>query len=328
MGGSVSRTPAGRTAVVAIGGNSLIRDKQHQTVLDQYVAARETCQHVVEMIRDGWRVAISHGNGPQVGFILRRSELAASELHEVPLDACGADTQGAIGYALQQNLYNEFHRRQMPNEAATVICQTEVAADDPAFSRPSKPIGSFMDAGTAARRREEGWALVEDANRGWRRVVASPKPIRIVEIATIRRLIEGGTTVVTAGGGGIPVVAGADGLLTGVAAVIDKDLVSALLATEIGADLLVISTAVEKVALDFGTPAERFVDHLTAAEARRYLAEGCHFAPGSMAPKVQAILDYLDRGGTEAIVTDPDNVERALSGKTGTRFTNDRGGPS
>ena len=164
----------GRTAVVAIGGNSLIRDKQHQSVLDQYVAARETCQHVVEMIRDGWRVAISHGNGPQVGFILRRSELAASELHEVPLDACGADTQGAIGYALQQNLYNEFHRRAMPNQAATVICQTEVAADDPAFARPSKPIGSFMDAETAGRRRKEGWALVEDSNRGWRRVVASP----------------------------------------------------------------------------------------------------------------------------------------------------------
>jgi len=316
---------APRTAVLAIGGNSLIRDKQHQTVLDQYIAARETCHHVVGMIRDGWNVVITHGNGPQVGFVLRRSELAAHELHEIPLDVCGADTQGALGYALQQNLYNEFHRLGMANEAVTVICQTEVDADDPAFSQPSKPIGSFMDSEMAAHRRRQGWDLVEDANRGWRRVVASPKPIRIVEMQAIKRLVEAGITVVTVGGGGIPVVAGADGNLTGVAAVIDKDLASALLANELGADLLIISTAVEKVALNFGTPAERFVDHLTATEARGHLAEGTHFAPGSMAPKIQAILDYLDRGGKQAIVTDPDNVELALAGKTGTRFTNDEG---
>ncbi len=167
--------------------------------------------------------------------------------------------------------------------------------------------------------------LVEDANRGWRRVVASPKPIRIVEMGVIRRLVESGTTVVTAGGGGIPVIAGPDGSLTGAAAVIDKDLVSALLATALGAEMLVISTAVEKVALDFGTAAERPVDHMTADEARRYLADGRHFAGGSMAPKIQAVLDYLDRGGTEAIVTDPDNVELALAGKTGTHFTNEKG---
>jgi carbamate kinase len=311
-----------RTAVVAIGGNSLIRDKQHQSVLDQYVAARETCHHVVGMIHDGWNVVIAHGNGPQVGFVLRRSELAASELHEVPLDVCGADTQGAIGYALQQNLYNEFHRLGMDNQAATVICQTEVAADDPAFSHPSKPIGSFMDEEMAERRRQQGWDLISDANRGFRRVVASPKPVRIVEMEAIRRLVEAGVTVVTAGGGGIPVVKDTDGNLTGVAAVIDKDLASALLANNLGADLLLISTAVEKVSLNFGTPAEHAVDHLTANEARGYLAEGSHFAAGSMAPKIQAILNYLDHGGTEAIVTDPDNVERALAGKTGTRFTN------
>ncbi len=309
--------------MVAIGGNSLIRDKQHQSVLDQYIAARETCHHVVGMIRGGWNVAIGHGNGPQVGFVLRRSELAAGELHEVPLDVCGADTQGAIGYALQQNLYNEFRRLGMPNEAATVICQTEVAADDPAFSHPSKPIGSFMDEKMAERRRQQGWDLIEDANRGWRRVVASPTPVRIVEMTAIRKLVDAGITVVTVGGGGIPVVADADGDLTGVAAVIDKDLASALLANNLGADLLLISTAVEKVSLNFGTPAERAVDHLTASEAREYLAEGTHFAAGSMAPKIQAILNYLDGGGTEAIVTDPDNVERALAGKTGTRFTND-----
>jgi carbamate kinase len=314
---------AGRTAVAAIGGNSLIKDKMHQTVLDQYIAAHETCHHLVTMIREGWNVAISHGNGPQVGFVLRRSELSAHELHEVPLDVCGADTQGAIGYALQQNLCNEFRRYGMDREAATLICQTEVAVDDPAFQHPTKPIGSFMDAEQAARRREDGWDLIEDANRGYRRVVPSPTPIRIVELPAIRALIEAGIVVVTVGGGGIPVVADENGDLKGVAAVIDKDLASALLANDLGADLLLIATSVEKVALHFGTPQETWVDHLTLSETRRYLAEGTHFSPGSMAPKIQAIVNYLERGGTEAIVTDPANVERALHGETGTRFTCD-----
>jgi carbamate kinase len=313
----------GRTAVVAIGGNSLIKDRTHQTVRDQYIAARETCRHVVGMIEDGWNVAITHGNGPQVGFILRRSELAAHELHEVPLDACGADTQGAIGYALQQNLQNEMRRRGIERAAATIVCQTEVAADDPAFASPGKPIGSFMDEATAERRRAEGWQLMEDANRGWRRVVPSPKPIRIVELPVIRQLVEDRFVVVTAGGGGIPVVAGEDGDLAGVAAVIDKDLASALLATALGADLLLISTAVEQVALDYGKPEQRFVDHLSLAEARKYLEQGTHFARGSMAPKIEAVVDYLEHGGKEAIVTNPDNVERALRGETGTRFTAD-----
>ncbi|MFZ2058698.1 MAG: carbamate kinase [Acidimicrobiales bacterium] len=310
-------------AVVAIGGNSLIRDKQHQTVLDQYIAAHETCRHIVAMIQEGWNVAISHGNGPQVGFILRRSELAAHEMHEIPLDVCGADSQGAIGYALQQNLCNEFRRLGVAREAATVICQTEVAADDPAFKNPTKPIGGFMDEEQAERRRKEGWDIVNDANRGYRRVVASPQPLRIVELPAIRALIAAGVVVVTVGGGGIPVVADADGNLHGVAAVIDKDLASALLANNLGADLLIISTAVEKVALNFGTPEETLVDHLTLAEARAHLAEGVHFAAGSMAPKIQAVVNYLSNGGTAAIVTNPENVARALHGETGTLFTLD-----
>jgi carbamate kinase len=313
----------GRTAVIAIGGNSLIKDKYHQTVLDQYIAARETCYHIVSMIKDGWGVVITHGNGPQVGFILRRSELAAHELHEVPMDVCGADTQGAIGYELQQNLYNEFRRYGIDRDTVTLICQTEVAADDPAFAEPSKPIGSFMDAEQADRRRAEGWDIVEDANRGWRRVVASPQPLRIIELPSIRRLLAARTVVIAAGGGGIPVVADESGQLRGVAAVIDKDLASALLASEIGADLFVISTAVEKVALEFGTPQQRWVDHLTLAEARRYLAEGRHFAAGSMGPKIQAVVSYLERGGTAALITDPDNLGRALAGQTGTRITRD-----
>jgi carbamate kinase len=315
------KTPG--TAVVAIGGNSLIKDKQHQTVVDQYIAAQETCRHIVAMIQEGWNVAISHGNGPQVGFILRRSELAAHEMHEVPLDVCGADSQGAIGYALQQNLCNEFRRLGIAREAATVICQTEVAADDPAFKHPTKPIGGFMDEEQAERRRKEGWNIVNDANRGYRRVVASPQPLRIVELAAIRALIAAGVVVVTVGGGGIPVAADADGNLHGVAAVIDKDLASALLANNLGADLLIISTAVEKVALNFGTPEETLVDHLTLAEAKAHLAEGVHFAAGSMAPKIQAVVNYLSNGGTAAIVTNPENVARALHGETGTVFTLD-----
>ena len=312
-----------RTAVIAIGGNSLIKDKYHQTVRDQYIAASETCHHIVNMIKDGWGVTITHGNGPQVGFILRRSELAAHELHEVPLDVCGADTQGAIGYELQQNLYNEFRRYGIDRDTVTLVCQTEVAADDPAFAKPSKPIGSFMDAEQADRRRAEGWDIVEDANRGWRRVVASPQPLRIVELPSIRRLLDAGTTIIAVGGGGIPVVADESGNLHGVAAVIDKDLASALLASQIDADLFVISTAVEKVALEFDTPRQRWVDHLTLAEARQYLAEGRHFAAGSMGPKIQAVVSYLERGGKEALITDPDNLGRALTGQTGTRITRD-----
>jgi carbamate kinase len=312
-----------RTAVVAIGGNSLIKDRYHQSVRDQYIAASETCRHIVTMIKDGWRIAITHGNGPQVGFILRRSELAAHELHELPLDVCGADTQGAIGYELQQNLCNEFRRYGIDRDAVTLVCQTEVAADDPAFAKPSKPIGSFMDAEQADRRRADGWDIIEDAGRGWRRVVASPQPLRIVELPAIRRLLDAGTVVIAVGGGGIPVAADEAGNLHGVAAVIDKDLASALLAVELGAGLFIISTAVEQVALDFGTPQQRWIDHLTLAEARQYLAEGRHFAAGSMGPKIQAVISYLEQGGIEALITDPDNLQRALAGHSGTRITRD-----
>ena len=308
-----------KRAVVAIGGNSLIKDKQHQTVRDQYIAAGETCWHIASMIRDGWDVAIGHGNGPQVGFILRRSELAAHELHEVPLDVCGADSQGAIGYALAQNLENDFQRLGMNRHAVAVVTQVEVAKDDPAFAHPTKPIGSFMDEETAIRRRDQdGWDVVEDAGRGWRRVVASPTPRRIVELEAVGTLLAQGFVVVTVGGGGIPVAVDADGNLAGVAAVIDKDHASSLLASEIGAELLVITTAIEKVALDFGTPEQRWIDRMTLAEAKERLAEGRHFAAGSMAPKIEAVVAFLERGGGRAVITDPDNVERALAGETGT----------
>lgn len=311
-----------KVAVIAIGGNSLIKDKQHQTVPDQYEAAGHTAKHIATMIAEGWDVAISHGNGPQVGFILRRAELAAHELHMVPLDVCGADTQGAIGYALQQNLRNFLQEMGLEKNVATVVTQVEVSRDDPAFQRPSKPIGSFMSESDAIKRRDvDGWDVVEDAGRGWRRVVASPRPVRIIEEPVVEHLIAAGTVVITVGGGGIPVVADENGSLSGVPAVIDKDFASALLASNIGADLFVVSTAVEKVALNYGKPEQSWIDQMTVAEAKAYLAEGTHFAKGSMAPKIEAAIDFLEAGGKRVIITDPDNVARALTGETGTHIT-------
>ncbi|MCB9446009.1 MAG: carbamate kinase [Ardenticatenaceae bacterium] len=312
---------ANKVAVIAIGGNSLIKDKAHQSVEDQYDAARETAAHIAKMIEQGWNVAVAHGNGPQVGFILRRSELSAHELHEIPLDVCGADSQGAIGYALQQNLYNFLQQMGIAKAVATVVTQVEVGADDPAFKNPTKPIGSFMDEEQAMRRREnDGWDVVEDAGRGWRRVVASPLPKRIVEQPAVEQLLGAGIVVITVGGGGIPVVSDKEGNLQGVAAVIDKDFASALLASNIGADVFIISTAVEKVALNFGKPNQKWLDNITLAEAKQYLAEGTHFAKGSMAPKIQAAINFLEAGGKEVIITDPQNLERALNGETGTHI--------
>lgn len=307
--------------VIAIGGNSLIPDADHQTVQDQYAAAAETDDHIAALVEQGWDVAISHGNGPQVGFILRRSELASNELHEVPLDYCGADTQGAIGYMLQQNLVNDFRQRGIEKSVVTVVTQVEVDAADPAFGNPAKPIGSFMEKEEAMRRRdEEGWDVLEDAGRGWRRVVASPQPMRIVELDVIRLLLDAGVVTIAVGGGGIPVVENEDGDLEGIAAVIDKDLASALLANQVDADLLLISTAVEQVALNFGTPEQRWVDQFTLDEVKQYLAEGGHFAEGSMAPKMRAVVQFLEAGGREALITDPANLERAMAGEAGTRI--------
>lgn len=310
-----------KIAVVAIGGNSLIKDEKHKSVEDQYQAAKETTLHIADMIEAGWDVAIGHGNGPQVGFILRRSEIASKVegMHEVPLDVCGADSQGAIGYALQQTLQNELYRRNLHKPVATVITQVLVDKDDPAFRNPTKPIGSFMDQGEAKRRANDlGWSVVEDAGRGWRRVVASPLPKEVVELETVNTLINAGVVVITVGGGGIPVIDAGDGAYKGVAAVIDKDYASSLLAQKINADLFLISTAVEKVAINFGKPDQKWLDRMTVSEAKAYLAEGTHFAKGSMAPKIQAILWFLETGGKAAIITNPENIGKALRGETGT----------
>ncbi len=314
-----AKTPARRkVAVVAVGGNSLIKDEAHKSVPDQYAAAAESMHHIADMIQKGWDVVITHGNGPQVGFILRRSELSRQELHDVPLDYCGADTQGAIGYMFQQALHNEFLKRGMQKQAVAVVTQTLVDRNDPAFKNPTKPIGSFMAEALAKEKAEkEKWTVVEDAGRGWRRVVASPLPQRIIEAEAIQALIEAGFTVMGVGGGGIPVIADERGDLIGVEAVIDKDFGSSLLATMINADLFFITTAVEKVALNFNKPNQQWLDRLTLAEAKRYLAEG-HFAKGSMAPKIQACIRYLEGGGKQALITNPENIGRALAGETGT----------
>jgi carbamate kinase len=305
-------------AVVAVGGNSLIRDSKHQTVPDQFAAGAESMHHIVDMIAQGWDVVVTHGNGPQVGFILRRSELSMHELHAVPLDYCGADSQGSIGYMFEQALYNEFRVRGMNKRAAAIVTQTIVDRNDPAFKNPTKPIGSFMTEEVAKdRAAKEGWTVVEDAGRGWRRVVASPIPQRIVEADAIRMLVEAGFTVVGVGGGGIPVIEQENGDLIGVEAVIDKDFGSSVLATLINADLFLITTAVEKVALNFNKPDQVWLDRMTLAEAKKYQAEG-HFAKGSMGPKIAAIIRFLEAGGKQALITDPANISRALAGETGT----------
>jgi carbamate kinase len=309
-----------KTIVIAIGGNSLIKDAQHMSVPDQYAAVVETARHITDLLERRYRIVITHGNGPQVGFILLRSEHSRGLLHQVPLDSIVADTQGALGYQIQQALQNEFRRRGLKKSVATVVTQTLVDRNDPAFAKPSKPIGQFYTRAEAEdRMRLEKWAMAEEAGRGWRRVVASPKPLRIIESEVVRHLVKDGYVVIAAGGGGIPVAADEQGVLGGVCAVIDKDLASAVLAQEIQADLLVISTGVEKVCLDFGKPGQRPINSMTRAEARRYAAEG-HFHSGSMLPKVEACIQFLDNGGSEALITCPESLSAALEGKTGTRI--------
>jgi len=310
-----------KTAVVAIGGNSLIKDKEHQTVPDQFATTDETCAHIAEMIKQGWRVVITHGNGPQVGFILLRSELASNVLHTVPLDSCGADTQGALGYMIQQLLGNRLKRMGDDTSVVTVVTQVVVDLNDPAFRNPTKPIGPFYDEQRARLyEQEQGWVIVEDAGRGWRRVVPSPIPREIVEQDAIKDLLESGFVVVGVGGGGIPVVRDEQGNLHGVEAVIDKDYASSLLASGLEADLFLISTSVEQVCLNYGEPDQKPLDHLTVEQAKQYLEQG-HFPPGSMGPKMQAVIEFLERGGKEALITSPENLAKALRGETGTRIT-------
>ena len=310
-----------KLVVVAIGGNSLITNPQDPNIERQWQAVRETCRHIADMIADGWQVIVTHGNGPQVGYILSRSEIAKREanIHEVPLDLVVADTQGSIGYMLQQALDNSLRRVGMNHTVATIITQMRVDPEDPAFDSPDKPVGGFMSAEQAKAASAQGWLVSEDAGRGWRRVVASPKPLVVNEINAIQALVLAGYIVIVCGGGGVPVVRDDVGSLRGIAAVIDKDRASSLLAQTLRADLLLISTAIEQVRLDFNTPDERPIAEMTLKQARHYLAQG-HFARGSMYPKVEAAIDFVHNGGPRAIITDPANLTRALHGETGTRI--------
>ncbi len=308
-------------AVVAIGGNSLIRDNSRQTVEDQYDAVCETAKHIAGMIEQGYEVIITHGNGPQVGFILRRSEIASevAGMHHVPLVSCGADTQGAIGYQIQQAMNNEFKNRGIAKSAVTVVTQVAVSPNDPAFQTPTKPIGSFYSAAQAdaLQGQHPDWVMINDAGRGYRRVVASPLPQQIVEKDVISLLAKAGYCVIGVGGGGIPVIQQENGIYKGIDAVIDKDFASSLLAAEINADLLIISTGVPKVYLNYGKPDEKALDSVTLTELKQYIEEK-HFAPGSMLPKVQAVINFLERGGKKAIITNPESLEDAIVGSTGT----------
>ena len=306
--------------VIAIGGNSLIKDREHMSVLDQYRAAGETSRHIAPIVNNGYRVLVTHGNGPQVGFILLRSEIAKDTLHQVPLANCVADTQGAIGLQIAQSLKNEFLLSGSDQDVVAIVTQVVVDEHDPSFADPSKPIGPFMTEEEARQHElEDGWAIGEDAGRGWRRLVPSPEPLEIIELSTIRALLDSGTLVVAAGGGGIPVIYKPDGTLRPRPAVIDKDASSCLLASELGASIFVISTDVDKVALNFGTPQQVEIDHMNAEECRQHLAAG-HFAPGSMKPKIESALKFLERGGKEVIITQPQNLQGALDGIYGTHI--------
>ena len=310
----------GKLIVIAIGGNSLIEDSKHVTVASQYEAANKTAKHIARLVKAGNRVVIAHGNGPQVGYILRRAEIASQELHTVPLDSCVADTQGAIGYQLQMALDNQMALDGIKKNIATVVTQVEVRDDDPSFKKPTKPIGSFMSQEVALEHKEkDNWNVVEDAGRGYRRVVASPKPVSIIELETIKCLLDNGIIVIAAGGGGIPVVKNSDGTLSGREAVIDKDLAAAMLAKDLKADMFVISTTVPKVCLNFGKPNQQTLDTISTKDAEKYMAEG-HFAPGSMLPKIQALTDFVKSTGNMGIVTDPENLYDAVYGDMGTKI--------
>jgi carbamate kinase len=307
---------------VAIGGNSLIRGKRLTTVEDQHRAIRQTVRHFADLIAQGYQLVISHGNGPQVGYIMLRSEVAhrVTGLHVVPLPNVVADTQGSIGYQIQQSLNNELAMRGVEGHCVTVVTQVVVDKDDPGFTKPSKPVGGFYDEQhlESIRRDYPDWTLVNEAGRGFRRVVPSPEPREVVEKPVIEVLLQSGYHVVTVGGGGIPVVRTNHGL-EGVDAVIDKDFASSLLANQLNIGLLIISTEVEHVALNFGTPQQKPIERMTVKEAETYVAEG-HFAPGSMLPKIEAALRFLRGGGRRVVITAPEFLEDAVLNGRGTHI--------
>lgn len=312
-----------KTAVIAIGGNSLIKPGQKGSVNDQFSAVQETVDNIMNIINLGYDVVITHGNGPQIGNVLIQSESAKELVPSLPMDYCGAFTQGGMGYMIQQSLQNAISERKLNKNVATIISQVVVDQNDPAFKTPTKPVGPFYKSVKEIEDRinKDGWIVKEDAGRGYRRVVPSPKPVEILEFESIKHLINQGTLVVSVGGGGIPVIKNGKGL-QGIAAVIDKDFASSLLASKLEADLFIISTGVPKVAINYNKENQKWLDDLSLNQCRDLKGQG-HFAPGSMLPKIEASIKFLQNGGKEVIITSPDSLFAAVKGETGTHIFKD-----
>ena len=307
-----------KKVLVALGGNAILKHGETGTAEEQFKNVEKTCRHLAKLIKSGYKIAITHGNGPQVGDILLKNELSKNRLPPMPLDVCGAQSQGMIGYMIQQSMRNEMRKMGVERPVVTLITQTIVDKNDKAFRNPTKPIGPFYTFSEAKRlRREKGWTIIEDSGRGYRRVVPSPQPIEIVEKHTIATLYESGVIIIAAGGGGIPVIVREDGSLEGVEAVIDKDLAAQIFATDIKAEVLLMLTDVEKASLNFGKPNQIDLEKMTLAEAKHHLKQG-HFAPGSMGPKVKAAIKFVESGGEKAVISALEMAGKALEGKAGT----------
>lgn len=305
-------------AVVAFGGNALLRPEDRGTQEEQIARAKQAARWLAEIVRHGYRLIVVHGNGPQVGNILVQAEEASTKIPPQSLDIAGAQTQGSIGFMLQQAIRNRLEAIGIGGEVSTVLTEVEVDAADPAFKRPTKPIGPFFTRYRAeALERDLGWTMKEDSGRGWRHVVPSPKPLRILNINTIEHMLDAAAVIVAAGGGGIPVVKGRDGQWRGIEAVIDKDYASARLAADLKADLFIILTGVARVSLDYNKPTQREVERMTVAEAEAHLADG-QFPPGSMGPKIESALQFVKASGQQVLITDVEVLHEALEGKNGT----------